>query len=163
MIGKVAADHSHKWVLKEAQEQEANLLSSWNNPADSVYISSLLFSNYYCFLFLWDIIITYCYLPFFLSFILSLSFSGHQWQCHITVSDMERERGRENVWTLNLRAYIYQLMICNNGVKIFSIKCTPYIYIYCIEWGYVLCITHISIYYELIFYFSKSGQPIITI
>ncbi|KAJ4813941.1 Serine/threonine-protein kinase WNK (With No Lysine)-like protein [Rhynchospora pubera] len=35
MIGKVAADHSHKWVLKEAQEQEANLLSSWNNPADS--------------------------------------------------------------------------------------------------------------------------------
>jgi hypothetical protein len=40
MIGKVAADHSHKWVLKEAQEQEANLLSSWNNPADSVCLSS---------------------------------------------------------------------------------------------------------------------------
>jgi hypothetical protein len=36
LIGKVAADHSHKWVFKEPQEQETNLISSWNNPADSV-------------------------------------------------------------------------------------------------------------------------------
>ncbi|KAJ3694928.1 hypothetical protein LUZ60_000305 [Juncus effusus] len=34
-IGKVAADHSHKWVFKEAQEQETNLISTWNNPSDS--------------------------------------------------------------------------------------------------------------------------------
>uniref|UniRef100_A0ACD5VCF7 Uncharacterized protein n=2 Tax=Avena sativa TaxID=4498 RepID=A0ACD5VCF7_AVESA len=35
LIGKVAADHSHKWVLKEPPEQETSLISSWNNPADS--------------------------------------------------------------------------------------------------------------------------------
>ncbi|CAL4967079.1 unnamed protein product [Urochloa decumbens] len=38
LIGKVAADHSHKWVFQEAQaqqEQEMNLISSWSNPADS--------------------------------------------------------------------------------------------------------------------------------
>lgn len=35
LIGKVAADHSHKWVFNEPQEQEINFLSSWNNPADS--------------------------------------------------------------------------------------------------------------------------------
>lgn len=36
LIGKVAADHSHKWVFKEPQEQqETSLISSWNNPADS--------------------------------------------------------------------------------------------------------------------------------
>ncbi|GJN29202.1 hypothetical protein PR202_gb17400 [Eleusine coracana subsp. coracana] len=35
LIGKVAADHSHKWVLKEPPEQETNLISSWSNPADS--------------------------------------------------------------------------------------------------------------------------------
>ncbi|GJN00217.1 hypothetical protein PR202_ga17631 [Eleusine coracana subsp. coracana] len=35
LIGKVAADHSHKWVLKEPSEQETNLISSWSNPADS--------------------------------------------------------------------------------------------------------------------------------
>ncbi|KAF0901701.1 hypothetical protein E2562_006181 [Oryza meyeriana var. granulata] len=35
LIGKVAADHSHKWVFKEPQEQEINLISSWSNPADS--------------------------------------------------------------------------------------------------------------------------------
>uniref|UniRef100_A0A0D9WNN3 Transcription factor MYC/MYB N-terminal domain-containing protein n=1 Tax=Leersia perrieri TaxID=77586 RepID=A0A0D9WNN3_9ORYZ len=35
LIGKVAADHSHKWVFKEPQEQEVNLISSWSNPADS--------------------------------------------------------------------------------------------------------------------------------
>ncbi|KAL6911467.1 hypothetical protein ACP4OV_000272 [Aristida adscensionis] len=35
LIGKVAADHSHKWVFQEAQEQEINLISSWSNPADS--------------------------------------------------------------------------------------------------------------------------------
>lgn len=36
LIGKVAADHNHKWVFKEPQEQEINFLSSWNNPIDSV-------------------------------------------------------------------------------------------------------------------------------
>ncbi|KAF8779785.1 hypothetical protein HU200_002044 [Digitaria exilis] len=37
LIGKVAADHSHKWVFQEAQqEHEINLISSWSNPADSV-------------------------------------------------------------------------------------------------------------------------------
>ncbi|KAM0909658.1 hypothetical protein ACQ4PT_014677 [Festuca glaucescens] len=35
LIGKVAADYSHKWVFKEPPEQETNLISSWNNPADS--------------------------------------------------------------------------------------------------------------------------------
>ncbi|KAG8076169.1 hypothetical protein GUJ93_ZPchr0006g41356 [Zizania palustris] len=35
LIGKVAADHSHKWVSKEPQESEINLISSWSNPADS--------------------------------------------------------------------------------------------------------------------------------
>ncbi|TKW20627.1 hypothetical protein SEVIR_4G101700v4 [Setaria viridis] len=35
LIGKVAADHSHKWVFKEPQENEINLISSWSNPADS--------------------------------------------------------------------------------------------------------------------------------
>ncbi|KAG0534177.1 hypothetical protein BDA96_04G257000 [Sorghum bicolor] len=35
LIGKVAADHSHKWVFQEAQEHEINLISSWSNPADS--------------------------------------------------------------------------------------------------------------------------------
>ncbi|KAJ0975977.1 hypothetical protein J5N97_017942 [Dioscorea zingiberensis] len=35
LIGKVAADHSHKWVFKEPQDHEINFLSAWNNPADS--------------------------------------------------------------------------------------------------------------------------------
>lgn len=35
LIGKVAADHSHKWIFKEPPEQEMSLISSWNNPADS--------------------------------------------------------------------------------------------------------------------------------
>ncbi|XP_062228565.1 protein RICE SALT SENSITIVE 3-like [Phragmites australis] len=35
LIGKVAADHSHKWVFREPQEHEINLISSWSNPADS--------------------------------------------------------------------------------------------------------------------------------
>ncbi|KAJ6793593.1 putative transcription factor MYC2-like [Iris pallida] len=36
LIGKVAADHSHKWVYKEPSDQEStNFLSSWNIPADS--------------------------------------------------------------------------------------------------------------------------------
>ncbi|TVU11909.1 hypothetical protein EJB05_45520 [Eragrostis curvula] len=35
LIGKVAADHSHKWVFKDPPEQETNLISSWSNPADS--------------------------------------------------------------------------------------------------------------------------------
>jgi hypothetical protein len=38
LIGKVAADHSHKWVFQEAQEHEINLISSWSNPADSVSV-----------------------------------------------------------------------------------------------------------------------------
>ncbi|CAL9111023.1 hypothetical protein MUK42_00220 [Musa troglodytarum] len=35
LIGKVAADHSHKWVFKEPQDHKMVLLSTWNNPADS--------------------------------------------------------------------------------------------------------------------------------
>ncbi|XP_010271993.1 PREDICTED: uncharacterized protein LOC104607915 isoform X2 [Nelumbo nucifera] len=36
LIGKVAADHSHKWIFKEPSDQEINFLSAWNNPGDSV-------------------------------------------------------------------------------------------------------------------------------
>ncbi|GMH27628.1 hypothetical protein Nepgr_029471 [Nepenthes gracilis] len=35
LIGKVAADHSHKWIYKDPHEQEINFLSSWHNSADS--------------------------------------------------------------------------------------------------------------------------------
>ncbi|GJN22244.1 hypothetical protein PR202_gb09796 [Eleusine coracana subsp. coracana] len=36
LIGKVAADHSHKWVFQEAQqEHEMNLIASWSSTADS--------------------------------------------------------------------------------------------------------------------------------
>ncbi|KAK1415726.1 hypothetical protein QVD17_31511 [Tagetes erecta] len=35
LIGKVAADHSHKWIFKEPNDQEINFLSAWNNSADS--------------------------------------------------------------------------------------------------------------------------------
>ncbi|KAL8161582.1 hypothetical protein V2J09_013071 [Rumex salicifolius] len=35
LIGKVAADHSHKWIHKEADEQEINFLSTWHNSMDS--------------------------------------------------------------------------------------------------------------------------------
>ncbi|KAK1413786.1 hypothetical protein QVD17_35569 [Tagetes erecta] len=35
LIGKVAADHSHKWIFKEATDQEDNFLSTWNNSTDS--------------------------------------------------------------------------------------------------------------------------------
>ncbi|KAJ8569823.1 hypothetical protein K7X08_006400 [Anisodus acutangulus] len=35
IIGKVAADHSHKWIFKEPNEQEINFLSAWHNSADS--------------------------------------------------------------------------------------------------------------------------------
>nr|XP_043639041.1 protein RICE SALT SENSITIVE 3-like [Erigeron canadensis] len=36
LIGKVAADHSHKWIAKEPNDhQEINFLSTWNNTADS--------------------------------------------------------------------------------------------------------------------------------
>jgi hypothetical protein len=43
LIGKVAADHSHKWVFKEPPEQqETSLISSWSNAADSVSVSSLI-------------------------------------------------------------------------------------------------------------------------
>lgn len=35
LIGKVAADHSHKWIYNEPKEQEINFLSVWQNSADS--------------------------------------------------------------------------------------------------------------------------------
>ncbi|KAH9627182.1 hypothetical protein KSS87_020728 [Heliosperma pusillum] len=36
LIGKVAADHSHKWIYKEPIEnQEINFLSAWHNSADA--------------------------------------------------------------------------------------------------------------------------------
>ncbi|XP_048136819.1 uncharacterized protein LOC115734304 isoform X1 [Rhodamnia argentea] len=35
IIGKVAADYSHKWIHKEPNEQEINFLSAWHNSADS--------------------------------------------------------------------------------------------------------------------------------
>ncbi|XAR65045.1 hypothetical protein NMG60_11009001 [Bertholletia excelsa] len=35
LIGKVAADLSHKWIYKEPNDQEINFLSSWQNSADS--------------------------------------------------------------------------------------------------------------------------------
>ncbi|KAK4429860.1 protein RICE SALT SENSITIVE 3 [Sesamum alatum] len=35
LIGKVAADHSHKWIHKEPSDQEINFLSAWHNSADS--------------------------------------------------------------------------------------------------------------------------------
>ncbi|XP_039017909.1 protein RICE SALT SENSITIVE 3-like [Hibiscus syriacus] len=35
LIGKVAADHSHKWIYKEPNEKEINFLSAWHNSADS--------------------------------------------------------------------------------------------------------------------------------
>ncbi|KAK9276964.1 hypothetical protein L1049_006503 [Liquidambar formosana] len=35
LIGKVAADQSHKWVYKEPNDQEINFLSAWHNSADS--------------------------------------------------------------------------------------------------------------------------------
>ncbi|XP_042499066.1 uncharacterized protein LOC122077246 isoform X2 [Macadamia integrifolia] len=34
LIGKVAADHSHKWVFKEPGDQEINFLSAWHNQGD---------------------------------------------------------------------------------------------------------------------------------
>ncbi|KAK1308474.1 hypothetical protein QJS10_CPA09g00496 [Acorus calamus] len=34
-IGKVAADHSHKWVSKESSDNEISLLSAWHNQPDS--------------------------------------------------------------------------------------------------------------------------------
>ena len=46
LIGKVAADHSHKWIQKEPSDQEINFLSAWHNSADSVsvYFIYLLFT-----------------------------------------------------------------------------------------------------------------------
>ncbi|KAF2571377.1 hypothetical protein F2Q70_00001764, partial [Brassica cretica] len=35
LIGKVAADNSHKWIYKEPNDQEINFLSAWQNSADS--------------------------------------------------------------------------------------------------------------------------------
>lgn len=56
IIGKVAADHSHKWIYKEPNEQEINFLSAWHNSADSVSTYSKLkymyiFINFPYFLF----------------------------------------------------------------------------------------------------------------
>ncbi|CAH2047532.1 unnamed protein product, partial [Thlaspi arvense] len=41
LIGKVAADHSHKWIYKEPNDQEINFLSAWHNSADSDMGSSV--------------------------------------------------------------------------------------------------------------------------
>ncbi|KAK9113841.1 hypothetical protein Syun_020638 [Stephania yunnanensis] len=35
LIGKVAADHSHKWIYKDPSEQEINFLSAWHNAGDT--------------------------------------------------------------------------------------------------------------------------------
>ncbi|OWM76041.1 hypothetical protein CDL15_Pgr009686 [Punica granatum] len=35
LIGKVAADYSHKWVYREPNDQEINFLSAWHNSAES--------------------------------------------------------------------------------------------------------------------------------
>ncbi|XP_052184403.1 protein RICE SALT SENSITIVE 3-like [Diospyros lotus] len=35
LIGKVAADHNHKWIYKEPNDEEINFLSSWQNSVDS--------------------------------------------------------------------------------------------------------------------------------
>ncbi|XP_043706873.1 protein RICE SALT SENSITIVE 3-like isoform X2 [Telopea speciosissima] len=35
LIGKAAADHSHKWVFKEPSDQEINFLSAWNNQGET--------------------------------------------------------------------------------------------------------------------------------
>ncbi|KAK7274727.1 hypothetical protein RIF29_15824 [Crotalaria pallida] len=40
LIGKVAADHSHKWIYKEPNDQEINFLSAWHNSADSDYVAT---------------------------------------------------------------------------------------------------------------------------
>lgn len=43
LIGKVAADRSHKWIYKEANDnQDIKFLPTWHNSADSV---SNLFIN----------------------------------------------------------------------------------------------------------------------
>ncbi|URE05121.1 hypothetical protein MUK42_20620 [Musa troglodytarum] len=35
LIGKVAADHSHKWVFNEPQDHDTSFLSTWSNAANS--------------------------------------------------------------------------------------------------------------------------------
>ncbi|KAM0961850.1 hypothetical protein ACFX2I_021055 [Malus domestica] len=35
LIGKVAVDHSHKWIHNEPNDQEINFLSTWHNSADT--------------------------------------------------------------------------------------------------------------------------------
>ncbi|GER32263.1 serine/threonine-protein kinase WNK (With NoLysine)-related [Striga asiatica] len=35
LIGKVAADHGHKWIHKEPNDEEINFLSAWHNSPDS--------------------------------------------------------------------------------------------------------------------------------
>ncbi|KAF5443174.1 hypothetical protein F2P56_035756 [Juglans regia] len=35
LIGKVAADHGHKWIYKEPNDQEINFLTAWHNSAES--------------------------------------------------------------------------------------------------------------------------------
>ena len=50
LIGKVAADHSHKWIYKEPNDQEINFLSAWHNSADSVRkkLKPHLYLSYAC-------------------------------------------------------------------------------------------------------------------
>ncbi|KAG2702052.1 hypothetical protein I3760_06G072700 [Carya illinoinensis] len=38
LIGKVAADHGHKWIYKEPNDQEITFLKAWHNSAESVSI-----------------------------------------------------------------------------------------------------------------------------
>ncbi|CAN6477603.1 unnamed protein product [Victoria cruziana] len=35
LIGKAAADHSHKWIFKEPDDREGNCLPAWQNTVDS--------------------------------------------------------------------------------------------------------------------------------
>lgn len=36
LMGKVAADHSHKWIYREPHDHEINILSAWHSPVDCV-------------------------------------------------------------------------------------------------------------------------------
>lgn len=45
LIGKVAADHSHKWIFNEPQDHDVNYLSAWPIPGDSVSWLALHFSH----------------------------------------------------------------------------------------------------------------------
>ena len=59
LIGKVAADHSHKWVFKEPQDHKMVLLSTWNNPADSVSASFFACELFCTSLVLWVYLLYY--------------------------------------------------------------------------------------------------------